>query len=565
MRFRSAVTAVLLTLAAIVARPGPVAPAPSASPVLKAAKTELSRCFNELRKQPVPPYFLSYEIIDSQSVNVSGSFGTLTNSRENQARHLLIDLRVGDYSLDNTRSIRGGLPNFADQYSNLTVPIEDDPDSLRAVLWYETDRKYKRAVEQLTKVKTNSQVKVEQEDQAGDFSKEKPEQATQAIQTAKVDRKAWEEKARKYTVPFQRFGNIYEADATLTATRETRWFVSSEGSELQHSQTYYRLFISAFAKADDGMELPRYESFFSFTPEGLPDDAVVLKAVDKMIADLKALKLAPLVDPYTGPAILSGKATGVFFHEVFGHRIGGQRQKTDVDGQTFKKMLGQPVLPSSFSVYFDPTLRRYGGTDLVGSYDYDDQGVKARRVTAVDNGILKSFLMSRAPIEGLPNSNAHGRAQAGFVPVARQSNLIVVDSKPVSRERLKQMLIEEIKQQNKQFGLLFDEIEGGFTMTGRMIPNAFNVLPIMVYKVWPDGSEELVRGVDLIGTPLTVFSKIIAADDEQAVFNGICGAESGGVPVSAGGPAVLVAQIEVQKKIKSQERSPILAPPFDDK
>ncbi len=179
--------------------------------------------------------------------------------------------------------------------------------------------------------------------------------------------------------------------------------------------------------------------------------------------------------------------------------------------------------------------------------------------------MLKNFLMSRRPIDGFPNSNGHGRAQPGFVPVARQSNLIVANSKPVSRDALKKLLIEQIKEQNKPFGLLFDDIEGGFTITGRMIPNAFNVLPVMVYRVYADGKEELVRGVDLIGTPLTVFSKIIAADDESGVFNGICGAESGGVPVSAGGPAILVSQIEVQKKVKSQERPPILGPPFDDR
>jgi predicted Zn-dependent protease len=130
---------------------------------------------------------------------------------------------------------------------------------------------------------------------------------------------------------------------------------------------------------------------------------------------------------------------------------------------------------------------------------------------------------------------------------------------------LKRLLIERVKQEGKPFGLLFDDIQGGLTMTGRTIPNAFNVLPVMVYRIYPGGREELVRGVDLIGTPLTVFSKIVAADDEVSVFNGVCGAESGGVPVSAGGPGILVAQIEVQKKQKSQERSPLLAPPFDDK
>jgi predicted Zn-dependent protease len=281
-----------------------------------------------------------------------------------------------------------------------------------------------------------------------------------------------------------------------------------------------------------------------------------------MIQDLQALRTAPIVDPYTGPAVLSGRASGVFFHEVFGHRVEGHRQKSEQEGQTFKKNVGQPVLPASFTVYFDPTLRRLRDKDLVGAYEYDNEGVKSRRVVVVDHGIFKNFLMSRSPIEGFPNSNAHGRKQQGFAAVGRQSNLVVEVSNPVTRVELKKMLLDEIKVQNKPFGLFFEDIEGGFTLTGRTIPNAFNVLPIMVYRVYRDGREELVRGVDLIGTPLTTFSKMVAGDDEMATFNGICGAESGGVPVSASSPAVLVSQIEVQKKEKSQERTPILPPPF---
>jgi len=534
--------------------------------VLSAAKAELSRSLDQFRKQPAPPYYLSYEITETQLVDVSGTFGVLTHSGERLRRQVYIDLRVGDYSLDNTRQVRGDrFSGMLDRFSMVEMPVQDDPDAIRAVLWYQTDKKYKKALEQLTTVRTNNQVKIAQEDKSADWSREEPENTSEPIIPVKVDRKVWEEKVRKYTAPFQKYGDLYEADASLSADRETHWFVSSDGSAIQTSQTYYRLFISAFTKAADGMELPRYESFFSFTPDGLPSDAAVLKIVDKMIADLRALKVAPTVDPYTGPAILSGRATGVFFHEVFGHRIEGHRQKNEDEGQTFKKMVGQSVLPDFLSVYFDPTERRWNGVDLVGSYSYDDEGVKARRVTAVENGILKNFLMSRTPIEDFPSSNGHGRAQPGFRPVARQSNLMVVTSKSTSREQLKDLLIEQIKKENKPFGLLFDDIQGGFTLTGRTIPNAFNVLPVMVYRIYPDKREELVRGVDLIGTPLTVFSRIVAAGGEVGVFNGVCGAESGGVPVSAGGPAILVSQIEVQKKTKSTERSPILAPPFEDK
>ncbi|HTD22137.1 MAG TPA: TldD/PmbA family protein [Terriglobales bacterium] len=534
------------------------------SPVLQAMKDELTHSLDALKGQSTPPYFLSYEIGESNNISIVGSFGTITRSNESRRRLMNIDLRVGDFKVDNTRALRGSGQSFdfADRFSFIEIPIEDDPAAIRTTLWYHTDQKYKRAVEQLTKVKTNMQVQVEQEDKSADFSQEPPETYTEKLQALALDRHTWEEKIRKYTAPFARYGDIYEANAVLSASAETRWFVSNEGSQIQTSQTYYRLFISAFTKADDGMELPRYESFFAFTPEGLPDDAAILKAVDKMIQDLRALRTAPVVEPYTGPAILSGRASGVFFHEVFGHRIEGHRQKRVEEGQTFKKMVNDKVLPDSFSVVFDPTLYRLGNQDLVGAYRYDDEGVKARRLSVVENGVFKNFLMSRTPIDGFPGSNGHGRNQAGFAPVARQSNLIVQASSPVTRAELKKMLLEQIQKENKPFGLLFDDIQGGFTITTRTIPNAFNVLPVMVYRIYPDGKEELVRGVDLIGTPLTTFSKILAADDQVGVFNGVCGAESGWVPVSAVSPGILLSQIEVQKKSMSQERPPLLPAPF---
>jgi TldD protein len=538
-------------------------PTPAHLPiVLGAAQAELARSMDQLKQQEVPPYYLSYEIVESHAAIVTASFGALTHSSDSKRRVLRVGLHVGDFALDNTHQVRGAGSNG---FAPIPIPVEDDATAIRSVLWYQTDRKYKQAVEELTRARTVSQVSVAQEDKSADFSAAPPERSIEAIAPFSPNRKVWEERVRRFTAPFQRFGNLYDATATVSANQDTRWFVSSDGAAIQSSQTYYRLQISAFSKADDGMELPLYESYFAYSPEGLPDDATVLKAVNKMIADLEALRKAPIVDPYTGPAILTGRATAVFFHEVFGHRIEGHRQKSENEGQTFKKMVDQPVLPDFLSVAFDPTLRHYAGTDLAGSYDFDDEGVKARRVSVVSDGVMRNFLLSRTPIDGFPSSNGHGRAQPGFNPVARQSNLLVLNSKPVSRQRLRTLLIEEINKQGKPFGLLFDDIAGGFTITGRTIPNAFNVLPLVVYRVYPDGREELVRGVDLIGTPLTVFSKILAAGDQAAVFNGICGAESGGVPVSASAPDILVSQIEVQKKSKSQERAPILPAPFEDK
>ena len=530
-------------------------------PILQAMQEELQRSMAVLGQGQVPPYFLSYEITDMQIAQVGASFGVLTNSNIDRRRQLDIDLRVGTYQLDNTHPVRGSMPNWADRYSHVMIPIEDEPEAIRGILWYHTDRKYKKAVEQLTKIQTNIQVKVEEEDQSADFSKESVERFIEPVAHIDFNQSFWEEKLKSYTAPFAQYDNIYEARAMIQATGETRHYINSDGAWIQTSQVFYRLSISAFSKADDGMELPRYESFAAFDPAGLPDDATINARVEQMIADLQALRQAPIVDPYTGPAILSGRASGVFFHEVFGHRIEGHRQKREDEGQTFKKKVGKKVLPESFSVYFDPTLEELAGADLLGTYRVDNQGVRARRVAVVEDGIFKRFLMSRSPIEGFSHSNGHGRKQAGMAPVARQSNLIVESTKSVSREALKEALIAQCRKEDKPFGLYFEDIQGGFTITGRNIPNAFNVLPIMVYRIYLDGREELVRGVDLIGTPLTAFSQVSLADDQVEVFNGICGAESGGVPVSAASPGIFVSQIEVQKKIKSQERPPILSAP----
>ena len=538
--------------------------AETASPLLQAMREELNRSIDLLKRQPVPPYYLSYEITETHLIRIGASFGALSYNNERRSRMLDVDLRVGDYALDNTHPVRGSISNWSDRYSRIGIPIEDDIDAVRAVLWYHTDKKYKRALEQLTTVKTNVQVKVEEEDQSDDFSREPVERYVVEPASLNVPRDEWVDRVKRYTAPFAKDGNIYDASASLLATVSTRQYVNSEGSEIQTSQVRYRLFIYAFTKADDGMELPRYESFSAFTLEELPGDDEVLALVDKMIADLQALRDAPVVAPYAGPAILSGRASGVLFHEIFGHRIEGHRQKREEEGQTFKRKIGERVLPETFSVVFDPTTKRIAGKDLVGAYAYDNQGVRARRVAVVENGIFRRFLMSRSPIENFPNSNGHGRKAPGYAPVARQSNLIVETSEPQSRDRLKEMLIEQCRKEGKEFGLYFEDIQGGFTITGRFVPNAFNVLPIMVYRIYTDGREELVRGVDLIGTPLTAFSRIAAADDRIGVFNGMCGAESGGVPVAAVSPGIFISQIEVQKKPKSQERRPILdAPPSE--
>ena len=222
----------------------------------------------------------------------------------------------------------------------------------------------------------------------------------------------------------------------------------------------------------------------------------------------------------------------MIFHEIFGHRIEGQKkEKRENQSQTFRDRVGQRVLPDFISVYSDPTAKKYGTTQLAGYYKFDNEGVKAQKVTVVENGVLKNFLMSRLPVDGFPESNGHGRREPGYNVAGRQSNLLVVASKTVTPEQLKSQLIEEVKKKGLPYGLYFEDIAGGFTFVGRGVPNSFEVIPVMVYRIYPDGHEELVRGVNLIGTALTAFNKIVAADNRSAAFNGMCEAESGQVPV----------------------------------
>lgn len=532
------------------------------SVVLDTMAAELNRNFTALKqKADPPPYFLSYQITEQDYHALVAAFGVLVGNSGGRLRSLDVSIRVGSPKLDNYHRVRGDRPQFT---SGAALTIDDQPGALKHGMWLETDRAYRAAAERLIKISTNTQVKVAEEDTSDDFSGEPPAVDVQPPPRAKFDAPQWAERARRLSAHFKEFSGILTASLTAVWQAETKYFISSEGSRLQHSRGFARLILSAQAKAEDGMDLATSETFESTDPSGWPKDDIIVAAIQRVGNDLTALLRAPAVDPFVGPAIFSGRAAGVFFHEIFGHRVEGHRQKDEAEGQTFTKSVGAKVLPDFLSVTFDPTRRSMERTDLNGWYLYDDEGVKARPVRVVENGTLKTFLMSRSPIKGFDHSNGHGRRQPGLEVVSRQSNLIVESSRSVPETRLREMLKEEIRRQNKPYGLYFREVTGGFTTTGRGGVQAFKVIPLVVYRVYPDGrADELVRGVDIVGTPLASFAKILATSDRPQVFNGYCGAESGNVPVSAVSPALLVSEIEIEKRAKSQDRPPLLPFPAE--
>jgi TldD protein len=556
---KSFVLCLFLVLLAVPALPEQnVAGGAAEPPLLRFMQQELDRAMGSLSKADPAPYFISYAGNDDFETVIMASNGSMVGNIERHDRNVDVSVRVGSRDLDNTHG-----ENRFNAITTASLPLDDKPDAIARVLWLNTDRMYKKAAQGYLEVKTNTRVRAAEEDSSPDFSTEKPQVFIgRAQEPPRFDKHDWEERVRRYSRIFSRYPDIENSTVVLLVQDSTRYFVSSEGSRLVDSRPLIRVLALASTRSNDGMELARSETFDASSFDKLAPDQVMTAKIEKIAQDLQKLKKAPVVEPFNGPALLSGRAAAVFFHEVVGHRLEGQRQRGENEGQTFTKMIGQPVLPKFLSVEDDPTLPALDGVELSGNYNYDEEGEKSRRVELIANGVLKQFLMSRMPVKGFMQSNGHGRGQTGLMPVGRQGNLIVRSSKTVPDSQLRQELINEIRKQKKPFGLYFEDIAGGFTLTMRNMPQAFQVMPLMVWKVYPDGRpDELVRGVDIIGTPLNALNRIVLTGQKVDIFNGECGAESGSVPVAAAAPAMLFSEIEVQKMAQGHDRPPVLPPP----
>lgn len=550
-----------------------VVSAQQATPVLlDTMTTELQRAFTLLGKpgpsqqdankqeadKLLPPYFLSYAVSDASMVSIRAQFGALADSSATHMRVADVQVRLGDPKLDNTHGKHRGAA-----VNSLQLPLNDDREALSRSLWLATNAGYGTAVDNYLRVKTEAQVRAKEEDSSPDFSKEPPQVSIgKPAPPVAVDRSAWEQRVKSLSKIFREYPDVYQNMVILTVQNETDYYASSEGSRVVAPHLQARLVVFAMTRADDGMDLFRAQTFEAPTAAGLPLQSEMEAGIRDLGKSLEALRKAPLTEPFNGPAILSGRASAVFFHEVLGHRLEGQRQRGDEEGQTFTKELNKEVLPTFLSVSDDPTVTAFGKTWLSGTYSYDDEGQKARRVDLIQDGVLKTFLMSRLPIASFSESNGHGRAQTGRMPTGRQGNLIVTSTKTVSESDLRRQLIDEAKKQGKPYGLYFEDISSGFAVTTRNSPQAFQVIPLVVYRVYVDGRpDELVRGVSIVGTPLASMKRILVTSNKPEVFNGECGAESGTVPVSAVAPAMLVSEIETQRQPQGTARPPILPIP----
>lgn len=512
-----------------------------------------------------PAYYLGYDVVATQQLYLEAEDGALLSNQLDDDRVIDIDVRVGTPQLDNGHTQGGDYGPGNGLGSGLAVSLDDVDLSLEQVIWLDTESQYDAAVAKLSDVESSEQLRSELEDKDHpDFSIEKklvhiePEvevdlasiAATYKPLVLEVSKALGDSKA------------VLNSTVTFSADGINRYFVNSEGTRVQSGRTRMRVLMFVQAQAEDGMVVSRTETFEAHEVAQLPDREALMTTAERLRGEVEALRDAPLAEPYTGPAVLEGRAAGVFFHEIFGHRLEGHRQKDDLEGQTFTDQLGKRILPWFLDVVDDPTVTTLGGKPLSGHYFVDDEGVSSARTVLVERGKLKTFLLGRSPVLPFKRSNGHGRREPGYQTVARQGNLIVTSRRAMSRRQLRQALIDEIEDQNKPYGLLFKDIEGGYTITDRSGPQAFKVEPLMVYRVYADGRpDELVRGVEIVGTPLSAFETIIATDDQPGIFNGMCGAESGWVPVSAVSPSLLLRSIEIERAVHDRDKPPLMPPP----
>jgi TldD protein len=564
MANRTVLALLLTALAAPAARGAP--PDPRLE-VLGAMEAELSRSMERLRLPGYePPYYVGYTVRDGLATQVSARYGAVVEDSTRQTRLLVADVRVGSYDLDSSGGMEQLLILGTEGPSWVApkeAPLDGDPAALRNALWLVTDEKYKEALSNFLKKRSRDVYKDTGEPRAASFTREPPQRHVDPPRPVAVDRERWKRVVRASSARFRQYPHVFDSAVRFATERQVRWLATSEGTRLVTEAVILGVHVSATARAPDGQLLETGRDFYARAEADLPGEAALQQAIADVATELAALQKAPVLDPYTGPAILEPEAAGVLFHEAVGHRLEGERLDDDKEGQTFKGQIGRPVLPAFLSVADDPTLARAAGIPLNGNYAFDDQGVPAQRVALVKGGQLESYLLSRQPVKPFTRSNGHGRAQGLRAPSARMANLVVESTRAVGREELKRLLLEEVRRQGRPYGLVVRDISGGNTNTTSYGYQAFKGTPRLVYRVdAATGREELVRGVEMVGTPLSAVNRILATGDTARVFNGFCGAESGYIPVSTVAPALLVQEVELQRVARQNERGPVLPSPW---
>jgi TldD protein len=518
--------------------------------LLRAMEQELARHTRGLRQpgEP-PPFFLSYLLHANEGLSVWGRYGSVFRSEPQRDADLYAEIRVGSHRLDNTidSGITGDLTQ-RQSFNWIEGPEDYDPDVLRYALWRLTQHKYDESLQEYYEKK---KILVEQHlpSRGKTFSTEPVLTHFDDVQPVVFPKKRWEAFVRDTSALYRNYRFMLDPYVQIRGMNKVRIFVNSEGSRFICQDTYYEVSLQAFLLGPDGVHLESVRTFYGRAQSELPSRAKVAAAIDDMAKELKELAAAKPLDPYAGPALLSGFASGLIFHEAIGHRLEGERMGSRSEGHTFASKIGQRILPNGVDIVDDPTIKALHGTPLHGAYDIDDEAVPAQRTELVEDGVLKNFLGSRQLVEGgAKQSNGHGRHERFQDPMARMANLIVTARETKSWEDLKAQLCEETLRRGLPYGLIIRGVSAGETRTDQYDFQAFKGIPTAVYTVDPKtGKETRVRDVTFIGTPLAVMQRILGFGKDSEVDNSYCFAESGAVPVATVAPAMLVGELELQR------------------
>lgn len=519
-----------------------------------AARAELARL---VAATPEAPYHAALGLTDATVLRVQAAHGAVGSPLYDRRVTLDLDLRLGEPGLDHTRPLPDELLLDAG-HAAASLPLDGGARATRVAVWKAWERASRGAREQLARVRA---VPPEELPPGPDFDAEVPGTVDLVpVPPLEVDLEPLRAGLAAQSRAFLDAPGLLDSHVGLRVERAVRTTLTTGGTEVRDVARVVRWTAWVAVRTPDGRRLEGADAVQGETLGDLPPSEVLRARVEALVARVGAEAAAPEVAPEAAPAVLEARAAAVFFHEILGHRLEGRRGAGD---RTFADRLGVAILPPFLDVVDDPTRTRWGDEPLGGHYRYDDEGVPARSVTLVEGGVLRGLLTSRTPVSGGLASNGHGRRQAGSAPAPRQGNLLVLARAPVSSARLRALLVERLQATGQPWGYRVGDIEGGATRTSGDGAQVFHVRPLELWRVHADGRpDERVRAMDLVGTPLVTFGRILAAGDDPAVFNGWCGAESGWVPVSAVAPSLLFSELEFQHRESPLAPAPLHPPPL---
>ncbi|MEM7164720.1 MAG: TldD/PmbA family protein [Planctomycetota bacterium] len=518
--------------------------------VAKAAAEEVDRAMESIQLRGHPrPYYISHLIRDEEVWRLQAKYGALHSDYHRHRRSCLADVRVGSYKYDQVQE--GGLEDSStddESYEYVEIPVGDQMDGVRHALWRLTEARYREAIDGFLQRKSNEVTYLNKNRHLRAFEERPPIVDRGWSDFPEVDLEAWREFVIKASANYKRYPLLKNGHVSFQARHTVHTFVNSEGSRLIQCRPYFSMTLYFWYLSEKGDALPYSHSILVSDPTELPDLAATRKTIRNCYALLERLAAAPTVRSFSGPVLLDPIPAGLMIHEAVGHRLEGSRLLSTGEGQTFRDSVGQQVLPEFLTMRDDPTVQQFDGKSLVGHYKYDDEGTPASNAQLIERGVLRGFLTSRTPIYRKHESNGHARSRYHQRCISRMGNTIVESHDGLDDKQLRAAFIEEIKRQGVPYGVRIIEASGGETATGSYDFQAFLGEINVASRVYPDGREELIRGVDFVGTPLNAIRNIIAAGKEYGVDNAYCGAESGFVPVTTISPSLLVSELELQSK-----------------